>query len=136
MGTAVGGTGSGGCPRSCFSTCQAANFASTTTCTYTHVTTGIFLSGSQTITRTCTDATEQQQQHQRQSPPSQRPLAMQSPASPLFLDEETRSIKYLCRIHKSKPPIKAVIDSAASTAVTSLTTAIGNAITSITTLLG
>merc|ERR1712234_54416 len=50
--TAVGGIGSGGCPRSCFSTCQAANFASTTTCTYTHVTTGIFLSGSQTITKT------------------------------------------------------------------------------------
>merc|ERR1712116_113831 len=53
--TAVGGIGSGGCPRSCFSTCQAANFASTTTCTYTHVTTGIFLSGSQTITKTCTE---------------------------------------------------------------------------------
>merc|ERR1712133_126375 len=53
--TAVGGIGSGGCPRSCFSTCQAANFASTTTCTYTHVTTGIFLSGSQTITKTCAE---------------------------------------------------------------------------------
>merc|ERR1712126_170570 len=53
--TAVGGIGSGGCPRSCFSTCQAANFASTTTCTYTHVTTGIFLSGSQTITETCAE---------------------------------------------------------------------------------
>merc|ERR1711942_21483 len=53
--TSVGGIGSGGCPRSCFSTCQAANFASTTTCTYTHVTTGIFFSGSQTITKTCTE---------------------------------------------------------------------------------
>merc|ERR1711934_1203253 len=53
--TAVGGIGSGGCPRSCFSTCQTANFASTTTCTYTHVTTGIFFSGSQTITKTCTE---------------------------------------------------------------------------------
>merc|ERR1712145_1135 len=53
--TAVGGIGSGGCPRSCFSTCQTANFASTTTCTYTHVTTGIFLSGSQTITKTCAE---------------------------------------------------------------------------------
>merc|ERR1711934_308696 len=53
--TAVGGIGSGGCPRSCFSTCQAAAFASTTTCTYTHVTTGIFLSGSQTITKTCAE---------------------------------------------------------------------------------
>merc|ERR1712126_761919 len=53
--TAGGGIGSGGCPRSCFSTCQAANFASTTTCTYTHVTTGIFLSGSQTITKTCAE---------------------------------------------------------------------------------
>merc|ERR1712172_135360 len=84
--TAVGGIGSGGCPRSCFSTCQAANFASTTTCTYTHVTTGIFLSGSQTITRTCTECYG--------------------------------------------------AASAASTAVTSLTTAIGNAITSITALLG
>merc|ERR1712037_209693 len=84
--TAVGGIGSGGCPRSCFSTCQAANFASTTTCTYTHVTTGIFLSGSQTITRTCTECYG--------------------------------------------------AASAASTAVTSLTTAISNAITSLTTLLG
>merc|ERR1712193_244498 len=53
--TAVGGIGSGGCPRSCFSTCQTANFAATTTCTYTHVTTGIFLSGSQTITKTCAE---------------------------------------------------------------------------------
>merc|ERR1712090_110545 len=53
--TSVGGIGSGGCPRSCFSTCQAANFASTTTCTYTHVTTGIFFSGSQTITKTCAE---------------------------------------------------------------------------------
>merc|ERR1740123_156118 len=82
----AGGVGLGNCPRSCFSTCQAANFASTTSCTYTHVTTGIFLSGSQTITRTCTECYG--------------------------------------------------AAAAASTAVTSLTTAIGNAITSITTLLG
>merc|ERR1712098_508130 len=84
--TAVGGIGSGGCPRSCFSTCQAANFASTTTCTYTHITTGIFLSGSQTITKTCAEC------------------------------------------------YGAV--AAASTAVSSVTTAIGNAITSLATLLG
>merc|ERR1711974_29744 len=73
-------------PGSCFSTCQAAAFASTTTCTYTHVTTGIFLSGSQTITKTCAEC---------------------YPAG-----------------------------STASTAVTSLSTAISNAITSLTTLLG
>merc|ERR1712192_392319 len=50
------------------------------------------------------NATEQHQQHQRQSPPSQQPLAMQSPASPLYLDEETRSMCFYqcrtCRIHK------------------------------------
>merc|ERR1711997_1132545 len=48
----AGGVGLGNCPRSCFSTCQAANFASTTSCTYTHVSRP-FLGISETVTKTC-----------------------------------------------------------------------------------
>merc|ERR1711936_523932 len=48
----AGGVGLGNCPRSCFSTCQAANFASTTTCTYTHVSRP-FLGISETVTKAC-----------------------------------------------------------------------------------
>merc|ERR1712001_184934 len=48
----AGGIGLGNCPRSCFSTCQAANFASTTSCTYTHVSRP-FLGISETVTKTC-----------------------------------------------------------------------------------
>merc|ERR1712117_50521 len=50
--TNAGGVGLGNCPRSCFSTCQAANFASTTTCTYTHVSRP-FLGISETVTKAC-----------------------------------------------------------------------------------
>merc|ERR1712242_610923 len=48
----AGGVGLGNCPRSCFSTCQAANFASTTSCTYTHVSRP-FLGISETVTKAC-----------------------------------------------------------------------------------
>merc|ERR1712183_353113 len=48
----VGGVGSGKCPTSCWSTCQAANFAATTTCTYTHIS-GVFLQTSTTTTKAC-----------------------------------------------------------------------------------
>merc|ERR1712001_459920 len=48
----AGGVGLGNCPRSCFSTCQAANFASTTSCTYTHVSRP-FLGIFETVTKTC-----------------------------------------------------------------------------------
>jgi len=50
--TAVGGIGVGGCPRSCFATCSAAAFASTTSCTYTHIS-GIFLQTSTSTTKAC-----------------------------------------------------------------------------------
>merc|ERR1712001_314867 len=48
----AGGVGLGNCPRSCFSTCQAASFASTTSCTYTHVSRP-FLGISETVTKAC-----------------------------------------------------------------------------------
>merc|ERR1719397_2247147 len=51
--TRVGGVGAGGCPSSCLATCSAANFASTTSCTYTHVTTGLFFSASNSVTAAC-----------------------------------------------------------------------------------
>merc|ERR1711963_353164 len=48
----AGGAGLGNCPRSCFATCQAANFASTTSCTYTHVSRP-FLGISESVTKAC-----------------------------------------------------------------------------------
>merc|ERR1711936_202351 len=48
----AGGVGLGNCPRSCFATCQAANFASTTSCTYTHVSRP-FLGISESVTKAC-----------------------------------------------------------------------------------
>merc|ERR1712211_122785 len=48
----AGGVGLGNCPRSCLATCQAANFASTTSCTYTHVSRP-FLGISESVTKAC-----------------------------------------------------------------------------------
>merc|ERR1711962_768879 len=47
-----GGLGAGGCPVSCLAVCQAANYASTTSCTYTHIW-GIFFQVSSVITKAC-----------------------------------------------------------------------------------
>merc|ERR1711971_1330522 len=51
--TAVGGIGLGNCPRSCLTTCRAANFASTTSCTYTYISRPI-LGTSTSVTKSCT----------------------------------------------------------------------------------
>merc|ERR1739842_137789 len=51
--TAVGGLGLGNCPRSCLTACRAANFASTTSCTYTYISRPI-LGTSTSVTKSCT----------------------------------------------------------------------------------
>merc|ERR1711974_549989 len=50
--SAAGSVGTGGCPRSCFATCQAVNYASTTTCTYTHI---VLFGSSTSTTKTCAE---------------------------------------------------------------------------------
>merc|ERR1712203_649565 len=50
--SAAGSIGTGGCPRSCFATCQAVNYASTTTCTYTHI---VLFGSSTSTTKTCAE---------------------------------------------------------------------------------
>ena len=49
---AAGSIGTGGCPRSCFATCQAVNYASTTTCAYTHI---VLFGSSTSTTKTCAE---------------------------------------------------------------------------------
>merc|ERR1712010_231013 len=51
--TAVGGIGLGNCPRSCLTACRAANFAATTSCTYTYISRPI-LGVSTSVTKSCT----------------------------------------------------------------------------------
>merc|ERR1712168_62324 len=50
--SAAGSIGTGGCPRSCFATCQAVNYASTTTCTFTHI---VLFGSSTSTTKTCAE---------------------------------------------------------------------------------
>merc|ERR1712181_29489 len=50
--SAAGSVGTGGCPRSCFATCQAVNYVSTTTCTYTHI---VLFGSSTSTTKTCAE---------------------------------------------------------------------------------